>query len=423
MLFALPLLVVIGCRDGGAPPVIPVVAPVEGAEEGTAPVRPLRLLGNIEEVDAFALLDEGPRGRGVVTVRRARDLVPARVSFHDAGPPVVQRWEEPLPKLAGAPRGAVTVAAVGDVSEDGVDDFVIGRVSTRDGLPGHDRTATASLDGAFGRPVPRDDGPDFRWSLPSGERTKGIALLGPLDLGGDGSPDVLVTQLVSGDQAMAWYRGRRGEAGPVLESTPVVIGGAPGPSGGPAAAFGDLDGDGLDELVFGAPMLDSVSFHAGIPEGIRATPSRVVSPLGHPGFGRAVAVVGHHVLVVEGALPAGPWSGVWLGANGELGPPFPLCAELGPFAIAAVDATTPQARAAVACGTAKGVVLSELAESEVVGTRGLTLEASPPAAIELGSRAGLVGLRIAPIGDGPGVLWLFEAEASAGQPGSVTGGP
>jgi hypothetical protein len=372
---------VLACQEPERVPQ-PPPATTESSPETPVPDTRLRVLGDVAEVDAFAILDG--EAQAVATVRRARDLVPARRTLHTVSDGLLDlRFEEPLAPLRGTPAGDVVLAAA-DLEGDAGDDLVIGRIAR----VGPGRTATFEI---YARPAePSDRGADRVLRLPVDDRTDTLAFDGPFDFAGSA---LLVAPLAVGQRTTAWYRIRKGgESGPLLDDAPLLVGGGRTE----AVAHGDIDGDARVDLVL-ANGEGSVSIHRGTALGFEVAPLRVVEGGDdRPGFGRAVALAGPHVLVAFGFAPDGPWQGAW-----DDGGQVSLCPGEGPVALASEGD-----RIILACGTATGVGLSSVTHADLVPLH--ELDAPRAAEIELQIRGRWLGVLVRPPGGAPGHLWIFE---------------
>jgi hypothetical protein len=373
------LLLAVACTEPERP-----AEPPPAAQDTPAPPRSdprLRLLGDVAEADAFAILDGDPQS--VATVRRARDLVPARRTLHLVSDGLLDlRFEEPLAPLRGTPAGDLALAAA-DLVGDTADELVIGRIA-RVG-----RVRNASFE-VFGRPTePRDRGADHVLRMSVDDRTDALEFEGPFDLAG---PALLVAPLAVGQRTTAWYRIRKGgESGPLVDDAPLLVGGGRTS----AVAHGDVDGDGRADLVLGNGE-GSVSVHRGTALGFEVAPFRLVEDEDRTAFGRAVALAGSRFLIAFGLPPDGPWDGVW-----DDGTRVSLCPGEGPVALASAGE-----RILVACGTETGVALSIAVPGGITAVH--TIDAARPAAVELGVRGRWFGVLVRPPAGAPGHLWVYE---------------
>ena len=161
-----------------------------------------------------------------------------------------------------------SVAWVGDVNVDGYDDLLIGAFRYPE---------IASLGRAylyFGGPA-IDTAADLVIAAPAGDTGWfGISVASAGDFNGDGYPDFIVGAQQSGypGKAFVYY------GGPTLDATPdlTLIGESTGSMtmfGASVASAGDLNEDGFDDVIVGAPQYGSggrayVFFGSGAPDAI-----------------------------------------------------------------------------------------------------------------------------------------------------------
>jgi len=143
----------------------------------------------------------------------------------------------------------ISVASVGDVNRDGYDDLVAGAHF----YPAEGGRGRAYL--FFGGPA-IDTVADLAIPNPTGDNVAwfGISVASAGDFNGDGDPDIIVGARNSGilGKAYVFY------GGPSLDATPDVTltGESTGSStwfGNSVASAGDLNGDGFDDVIVGAP--------------------------------------------------------------------------------------------------------------------------------------------------------------------------
>jgi hypothetical protein len=167
-----------------------------------------------------------------------------------------------------------SVNRIGDVDKDGYDDFIVGSPYDNN----NNRGAAIVFSGNSGAEILRlkgaNDFSEFGW-----------AVEGRVDLDGDGYPDILVGAPEDS-----------GSAGYVLAYSPHLstklykITGAPGSSLGTSirSLEVDIDGDGIDDFIVGAPGTNSAHVYSG------KTGSPLYSKVGQSGslFGTSVCRAG-----------------------------------------------------------------------------------------------------------------------------------
>ena len=169
----------------------------------------------------------------------------------------------------------VSVAGVGDVDGDGLDDVVVG---ARD----HDTTGRVFLykGSATGLEVTE------AWSVvgPTGVGEFGAAVAGVGDVNGDGNPDLLVgDQMYDGgesDEGAAFIFLGDGATFPSTPSWQVESNQDGWKFGLSVASAGDVNGDGLQDIVVGAPFASSSDGRAWLYLGGLTVPSTTAAWIG-----------------------------------------------------------------------------------------------------------------------------------------------
>lgn len=164
-----------------------------------------------------------------------------------------------LTGLAAGDVFAFTVGAAGDVNSDGYADMIAGA---------YDADINGATSGSayvyLGGPAP-DATPDWTVSGPSGDAL-GIAVSSAGDFNGDGYGDILVGASGSdvggagAGQAHVYYGGGLADDDPDVTFTGVGDGDQFGFNVAPA---GDVNADGFDDVLVGAPTCNGVGFRTG----------------------------------------------------------------------------------------------------------------------------------------------------------------
>ena len=199
--------------------------------------------------------------------------------------------------------GTVSVSKAGDVNGDGFDDIIIG---TQYGAPGHTYTGAAYV--VFGKAggftdinlgtLGADQGFVIRGAATGDEAGASVSAAG--DINGDGFADIIIGAPGSdlgGTNAGGAYVvfGKAGGFGTITLSdlAPptgfVIMGDAPNDrAGSSVSSAGDVNGDGYDDLIIGAPLNDSGGADAGAAYVIFGKPGGFgtidLSNLGSAGF-------------------------------------------------------------------------------------------------------------------------------------------
>jgi len=234
----------------------------------------------------------------------------------------------------------LALAAAGDVNGDGATDFLLG--SRRGPAPGAKPDRVRVLFG--GRAPP----PSLALEIPPGAPAPGLAIAGAGDVNHDGFADVVVGSPGDGargaeaGRAFVYFGGASADGLPDL----VLDGTSAGDHFGAAVAgAGDVNGDGFDDLLVGAPGADasgadagrvSVYFGAAAPDATAA--AALSGAKAGDRFGAAVAGAGHvngdrfadFAIGAPGNDAAGAESGrayLFLGAAGSPTPGVTLTGE------------------------------------------------------------------------------------------------
>jgi hypothetical protein len=194
-----------------------------------------------------------------------------------------------------------SVSTAGDVNGDGYDDIVVGAYSYKNGDQEPEEGAAflyyGSKDGLQGEPG---------WQVESDQANAqlGYAVAGAGDLNNDGFDDLAVgARYYTGDEenegALYVYYG--GKDGPALTADLLIEGDqSNGGFGSTVASAGDVNGDGCDDLLVGAPNFDYEEVNAGAVFGFYGSKDgmseswdwRAISDQPEADFGISVGVAG-----------------------------------------------------------------------------------------------------------------------------------
>lgn len=197
----------------------------------------------------------------------------------------------PTPDV-GAEMFGNAVAEIGDVNGDGISDIIAGAwgiaTFSDQSMAGH----AYILDGTNGADL------EFLFSSHwQGEGYFSCSVASAGDVNGDGQPDVVVGARGEGGHGYAYtYEGYANDYGGVmiccLESPNPEAGGRFGNS---VAGLGDVDGDGVPEVVVGAPEEDQVLVNAGRAYVMNGLTGAVVHALQSPSGPSVLGNFGHAV--------------------------------------------------------------------------------------------------------------------------------
>jgi hypothetical protein len=184
-------------------------------------------------------------------------------------------------------RFGTDVAGVGDLNLDGFDDFIVG-------APGYNyisiQEETGPSGGLFGF-FGSAQGPVSRWRQEGGPNAGfGSVVAGGGDINGDGRNDHLVSSpnsWLNRLRVLVQFTGPTGDPVKAVQLTNFDLLSGFGMS---VAIAGDLNGDGFDDVVVGAPNIAQAFVYLGTPLGVNTTPSWVVR--GPAGFGLSTSSAG-----------------------------------------------------------------------------------------------------------------------------------
>ncbi len=214
----------------------------------------------------------------------------------DQGPDTMASTSGPLPDLwqsegnALSARYAISVASAGDVDDDGFADIIIGAPGYSN-MQDHEGRALVFLGSPFGPPA----GPS--WAVESDVEFSsfGASVAPAGDVNGDGYADIVVGAPDYNDGTNTGGRAYvyLGSSGGLSSSAVWAV--SPGAGGGKfgtsVASAGDVNGDGKDDVIVGAPLYTGTlaaegraHVYLGTASGVSTTASW--SPLGGSALGR-----------------------------------------------------------------------------------------------------------------------------------------
>ncbi len=166
---------------------------------------------------------------------------------------------------AAGDRAGQAIAPTGDLNGDGAIDLWVG-ADLADGTKGADQGSIYLATSPWGGERNLGVSP-WIWQGAAAGETAGHTIAGDFDADGDGRPDLLIGAPYAGSAARAggvYLLLGPASGGELADADGFWEGGESAMAGEAVAVAGDVDGDGLDDLLVGGPWDDTIDSQAGV---------------------------------------------------------------------------------------------------------------------------------------------------------------